>query len=249
MALVLPPDLGNAAIQRIWVECALLAAPLDAILAKIERNDIAHEARATPTTTLPHPAAMLSTPPRPMTYVGAVLSTMGGSTCATSLALAPPAIPSPIVDSQLRMVRQCARPCLVVALVAATVLAHPVLLTRSYPPNHTQCWGGFLCQLRPLPRWGEQPHLVAQWCHLRPSRGHPLLPPTYPLSSVSRYFYLWGEGPPIHFVLVIHHHRSAHDASTNFVVLANVMAPGLPIHRSTFFVGGVIGPEPPTNLL
>ncbi len=44
MAPVLPPDPGNAAIRRIWVECALLAAPLVAIQAKIERNNIAHEA-------------------------------------------------------------------------------------------------------------------------------------------------------------------------------------------------------------
>jgi hypothetical protein len=49
-------------------------------------------------------------PPRPMTYVGAVLSTMGGSTRATSLALAPSAIPSPIVDGQLRTVHQRAQP-------------------------------------------------------------------------------------------------------------------------------------------
>ncbi len=32
------------AIRRIRVQCALLAAPLDAILAKIERDNIAHEA-------------------------------------------------------------------------------------------------------------------------------------------------------------------------------------------------------------
>ncbi len=44
MAPVLPPDPINAAIWRIWVECALLAAPLDAILAEIKRNDIAHKA-------------------------------------------------------------------------------------------------------------------------------------------------------------------------------------------------------------
>jgi hypothetical protein len=106
MALVLPPDPGNTAIRRIWVECALIAAPLDAILAEIECDNIAHKARAPPMTTSPHPAAMLSTPPRPMTYVGTVLSTMGGSTCAMSLALAPSTIPSPIVDGQLRTVRQ-----------------------------------------------------------------------------------------------------------------------------------------------
>jgi hypothetical protein len=111
MAPVLPPNPSNAAIRRIWVECALLVAPLNAILAKIECNNMVHEARAPLTTTLPHPAAMLSTPPRPMTYVGAGLSTMGGSTRVTSLALAPSAIPSPIVNGQLRTVRQCAQPC------------------------------------------------------------------------------------------------------------------------------------------
>jgi hypothetical protein len=63
MAPVLVPNPGNAAIRRIRVECALLAAPLNAILAKIEHEDIMHEARAPPTTTLPHPASMLSTPP------------------------------------------------------------------------------------------------------------------------------------------------------------------------------------------
>jgi hypothetical protein len=70
MAPVLPPDPVNAAIRHIRVECALLAAPLDAILAKIERDNIAHEAQAPPTTTLPHPAAMLSTPPLPYDLCG-----------------------------------------------------------------------------------------------------------------------------------------------------------------------------------
>jgi hypothetical protein len=32
-------------------------------------------------------------------------------------------------------------------------------------------------------------------------------------------------------------------------MLAAAMAPGLPIHRSTFFAGGNIGPVLPTNLL
>jgi hypothetical protein len=35
-----------------------------------------HKAQAPPTTTLPHPEAMLSTPSRPMTYVGVVFFTM-----------------------------------------------------------------------------------------------------------------------------------------------------------------------------
>ncbi len=110
MVPVLPPDPGNVAIRRIRVECALLAAPLDAILAKIERDNITHEARALPTTTSPHTAAMLSTPPRPMTYVSAVLSTMGGSSQATSLTLAPAALPSPAIYGLLRTARRCARP-------------------------------------------------------------------------------------------------------------------------------------------
>jgi hypothetical protein len=50
-------------------------------------------------------------PPRHMTYMGMVLSTMGGSTHATSLTLALLAIPSPIVSGQLRMVHQRSRPC------------------------------------------------------------------------------------------------------------------------------------------
>jgi hypothetical protein len=111
MVPVLLPNLGNTAIQCIWVECTLLAAPLDAILAKIECNGITHEAQAPLTTTSPHPAAILSTPPCPMTYVGVVLSTMGGSTCVASLGLAPPAIPLPIIDGQLRILRQCAQTC------------------------------------------------------------------------------------------------------------------------------------------
>ncbi len=106
MAPVLLPDPVNAAIRHIRVECALLAAPLDAILVEIECDNITHEARAPPTTTLPHTAAMLSTPPPPMTYVGAVLSTMGESSQTASLTLAPGALPSPAVDGQLWMARQ-----------------------------------------------------------------------------------------------------------------------------------------------
>jgi hypothetical protein len=63
MVPVLPPNPVNVAIGRVWVECALLAAPLNDTLAKIECDNIAHKARAPPTTTLPHPVAMLSTPP------------------------------------------------------------------------------------------------------------------------------------------------------------------------------------------
>jgi hypothetical protein len=54
---------------------------------------------------------MLSIPPRSMTYVCVVLSTMGGSTRMTSLALAPLAILSPILDGQLWTVRRRTQPC------------------------------------------------------------------------------------------------------------------------------------------
>ncbi len=111
MALVMLPELVDVAIRRIWANCTLRAAPLDTILAKIACNNIAHEAQVLPTATLPHLAAMLSIPPRPMAYVGMVLSMMGGNTRATFLALAPSALPPPTVDGQLWTVRQCARPC------------------------------------------------------------------------------------------------------------------------------------------
>jgi len=45
------------------------------------------------------------------------------------------------------------------------------------------------------------------------------------------------------------HHGSARDGSTVLVVLADVMAPGLPIYKSTFFAGSDIGPVLPTTLL
>jgi hypothetical protein len=105
------PDPVDVAIRRIQADCTLRAAPLDAILAKIECNDIAHEAQPPLMSTLPHPSAMLSTAPHPMTYMGTVLSTMGGSTHATSLALAPSALPLPTIDGQLPMVHQRARLC------------------------------------------------------------------------------------------------------------------------------------------
>ena len=54
---------------------------------------------------------------------------------------------------------------------------------------------------------------------------------------------------PINSVSVTHHshHGSAHDDITVLDVLVVVMAPGLPIYRSTFSAGGDIGPVLPTN--
>jgi hypothetical protein len=71
-------------------------------------------------------------------------------------------------------------------------------------------------------------------------RRHPLLPPPTPL-----------QGMPIDSMLVTHHshHGSSHDKSNVLVMFADVMAHGLPIHRSTFSAGGNISPVLPTNLL
>jgi hypothetical protein len=57
------------------------------------------------------PTAVLSPPHRPTSYVDVVLSTMGGSSQAMSLTLAPAALPLPAVDGQLWTVRRCAQPC------------------------------------------------------------------------------------------------------------------------------------------
>ncbi len=56
---------------------------------------------------------------------------------------------------------------------------------------------------------------------------------------------------PTNSVMVTHHshHGSTHDESTVLIVFADVMAPRLPIHRSTFSAGGNIGPALPMNLL
>ncbi len=192
MVPVLPPDPGNATIRRIRVECPLLAAPLDAILTEIEHDDIAHEAGAPATITSPHPAAMLSTPPRPITYVGAVLSTMGGAIAQCSLLWH-----RWLYHRLLSMAtsqRYAGAPDLVVALVATTILVRPVLLMRSYPPTLIQLWRGFQCQQTHRTCWQEQLHAKGRR-HLPLLRRHPLLP-------LARYVYLRRELLPIHSVLV-----------------------------------------------
>jgi hypothetical protein len=95
------------AIQRVQAACDSLAAPLDALLAEIEA--LAHDAPP-PTTTSPVLPAMSSPHHRPKSYVDAVLTTMGGSSQATSLPLAQAALPSPAVDGKLWTVGQRTRP-------------------------------------------------------------------------------------------------------------------------------------------
>ncbi len=56
------------------------------------------------------PTAVLSPHHCPKSYVDGVLTTMGGSSQATSLSLAPTALPSPAIDGKLRTVRRRTRP-------------------------------------------------------------------------------------------------------------------------------------------
>ncbi len=89
----------------------LLAAPLDAILANIERKDIAHVTPELPTPPPAPPAAVLSPPSRPpLSYADAVLSTVKGGARMTPLVVAS-SHPS-AVDGNLRTVRPRAQPCL-----------------------------------------------------------------------------------------------------------------------------------------
>jgi hypothetical protein len=78
-AMLVVPPLGKPAIKRNRMEFALCAAPLDAVLADIARDETAHTALAPLMTPSAHPMVMLSSPPRPTSYVGMVLATMGGS--------------------------------------------------------------------------------------------------------------------------------------------------------------------------
>jgi hypothetical protein len=112
---------------RIEAYAAPFFARVDAIMAKIQAMDdsfgdwaafgdklLAKENNNASAPTMPPsapPTAVSSPPHRPTSYRDAVLSTMGGSTRVTSLALAPLAIPSPIVNGQLRTVRRRAQPC------------------------------------------------------------------------------------------------------------------------------------------
>ena len=104
--------LVDAAIERIWTELALCAAPLDAILA-----EIACKATAFETAPCPH---------RPTSYVDEVLSTMGGGSqpslplALSPSALVPVALPSSDVEAAIGEQRQQAATARVNALADAT---------------------------------------------------------------------------------------------------------------------------------
>jgi hypothetical protein len=86
---VMLPSPVDVAIQRIWQNALYALLLLMPSWPKLHTTTLRTMPQLPPTTTLPPPTAMLSTSPRPMSYVGAVLSTLGGSPHAMSLALAP----------------------------------------------------------------------------------------------------------------------------------------------------------------
>ncbi len=122
----------------------------------------------------------------------------------------------------------------VAAMAAATSLVCPALPTRRLPPTLRQCCGGLLKSRQLRPPW----------------RNH-IPPPSNPFPLGVPVLHTPREGMPIHYVTVdlLFHHGSAHNESTILVVFADVTVHGLPIHRSTFSVGGDTGPALPTNLL
>ena len=122
-------------------------------------------------------------------------------------------------------------PDLAVALVDATSLERPVLLSRWLPPTQKFCRGGIQRQLHPC--WHERHHIVARWCrHLHLPRRHHILPPSIPFHSMMVLFFLRGEGPPVHSVCedFLFLHGRERDASTDPIVLAGVINLALPIN-------------------
>ncbi len=97
--------------------------------------------------------------------------------------------------------------------------------------------------------------LCAQRCSPhRPWPSRVLYPPA-PHRMRVRFCLLWG-GAFCRLCCRLHHRlppavrcKRYADAADLVAMLAAAMAPGLPIHRSTFFADGAIGPGLPTNLL
>ncbi len=112
--------------RRIEAYATPFIARVDAVMAEIRAMDDGfgnwaafgdellvkekHEASAPTMPPSAPPMAMSSPHHRPKSYVDAVLTTMGGSSQATSLPLAQVTLPSPAVDGKLQTVRQCTRP-------------------------------------------------------------------------------------------------------------------------------------------
>ncbi len=117
----------NYVARRIEAYAAPFFACVDAVMAKIRAMDdgfgnwavfgdkllVKEDTKASAPTMLPSapPTAVMSPHHRPKSYVDAVLTAMGESSQATSLTLAPAALPSPAINGKLRTVRQRAQPC------------------------------------------------------------------------------------------------------------------------------------------
>jgi hypothetical protein len=117
----------NYVERRIEAYVAPFFTPVDAVMAKIRAMDdgfgnwaafgdkllVEEDDKASAPMMPPLAPLMAVSSPhhRPKSYVDAVLSTMGGSSQATSLTLAPMDLPSPAVDGKLRMVCRRAQPC------------------------------------------------------------------------------------------------------------------------------------------
>ncbi len=117
---------NNYVAWRIGAYAAPFFACIDAVMAKIRAMDdgfghwaafgeellVEEDDKASAPMMPPSapPTAVSSPHHRPKSYVDAVLTTMGGSSQATSLTLAPLALPLPAVDGKLRTVRQRTRP-------------------------------------------------------------------------------------------------------------------------------------------
>ncbi len=113
---------NNYFSRRIEAYAAPFFACIDAVMAKIQAVDdgfgnwaafgdellIKEDNKASAPTMPPSapPTAVLSPHHHPKSYVDAVLTSMGGSSQATSLTLALAALPLPAVDGKLRMVRR-----------------------------------------------------------------------------------------------------------------------------------------------
>jgi hypothetical protein len=141
-------------------------------------------------------------------------------------------------------------------------MPHPSLLALMPSWLKSEPWmtvsaTGLHSLTRSLPRRTTKPQL--QRCHPRHPQQPCCQPPTALLRTRTRSSLPWG-GPFVQSLSLLHHclarqlrltaNSRRHVAAANLVVvLAAAMTPGLPIHRSTFFVGGDIGPALPTNLL
>ncbi len=156
-------NLFDAAKERIQATCDLFAAPLE-LSKRTSRRGLGRHFSSLHRSILQRP---MTTSCRLLRHLSSVRHFFLRRSMATSR-------------------RYVLVPELAIALVNATYLERPVLLSRCLPPNLTYCRGVFQRQLQPC--WHQQPHLVARWCrHLRLPRRHHILPPFIPLLDLTLF--------------------------------------------------------------